>query len=77
MNLENESDKTEVNEADDESKVQIIGESTPETDFRMNGYSGNQLSSDSPANPSVDSSTDTLIPISEPAVVAVNGDNDT
>lgn len=36
----------------------------------------NQTSSDSPANPSVDSSTDTLIPNNDSVVPVVNGEKE-
>ncbi|XP_043288971.1 myotubularin-related protein 4 isoform X2 [Venturia canescens] len=77
ITLENESEKTETNGTDDENKVQLVTDTcVPETEVRVNGYNANQLSSESTANPSVDSSTDTLIPTSEPANVTVNGETE-
>jgi len=46
-----------------DNKNEIVNENLSETEIRTNGRDIiNQISNDSPANPSVDSSTDTLIP---------------
>ncbi|XP_044002775.1 myotubularin-related protein 3 isoform X3 [Aphidius gifuensis] len=70
-NIDNESDKTEDDDDDDntDEKINAIEESCTDIDSRKNSYNINQKINDISANPSVDSSTDTLIPNSEPASI--------
>jgi len=56
----------------DDNKNQA-NENLSETEIRTKQNTINQISSDSPANPSVDSSTDTLIP-NDSVVPIVNGE---
>lgn len=60
MNLDNESDKTEDDNTDE--KIHAINELSEDINSRKNSYNTNQTINDLPTNPSVDSSTDTLIP---------------
>ncbi|XP_015125043.1 myotubularin-related protein 3 [Diachasma alloeum] len=71
MNLINESDKTEDVNTDEN----ICGEDTKplRADAHKETYPVYQVANDLPANISVDSSTDTLIPNTEPSFVNFNG----
>lgn len=75
INLENESDKTEDANVDD--NVFGADANPQEAHVHKDNYPMYQVVSDLPANISVDSSTDTLIPNSEPAVGTINGEDDT
>lgn len=66
--MDNVSDKTE-GESTDEEKIQGICEQSLECDLIKNKHNANEMSNDVPGNPSVDSSTDTLIPSSEPGLL--------
>ncbi|XP_057319209.1 myotubularin-related protein 3 isoform X1 [Microplitis mediator] len=68
LNMDNVSDKTE-GESTDEEKIKGICEQSLECDVIKNKHNANEMSNDVPGNPSVDSSTDTLIPSSEPGLL--------
>lgn len=55
-----------------DNKNQATSGNLSETDIKLKNCTVNQTCSDSPANPSVDSSTDTLIPNNDTVVTAVN-----
>lgn len=73
--LETETDQKNVKNVDD-NKNQAANENSSETEIRSKRGTINQTSSDSPANPSVDSSTDTLIPNNDSIVPVVNGEKE-
>lgn len=58
-----------------DNKNQVANENLSETEIRAKD-TVNQTSSDSPANPSVDSSTDTLIPNNDSIIPVVNGEKE-
>lgn len=59
----------------DDNKNKAADENLLETELKTK-RTVNQTSNDSPANPSVDSSTDTLIPNNDSAVAVVNGEKE-
>ncbi|XP_012062097.1 PREDICTED: myotubularin-related protein 3-like, partial [Atta cephalotes] len=67
--LETEMDKKNVKY---DNKNEIVNENLSETEIRTKQDIINQISNDSPANPSVDSSTDTLIPNNDSVVPVMN-----
>ncbi|KYN28958.1 Myotubularin-related protein 3 [Trachymyrmex cornetzi] len=67
--LETEMDKKNVKY---DNKNETVNENLSETEIRTKRDIINQTSNDSPANPSVDSSTDTLIPNNDSVVPVVN-----
>lgn len=71
LTLETEMDQKDAKNVDD-NQNRAGSENLSETDIKLKKYDANQTSSDSPANPSVDSSTDTLIP--NDSVVPVTND---
>jgi len=73
--LETETDQKSVKNVDSK-KNQDANENSSETESKIKRCTTNQVSSDSPANPSVDSSTDTLIPNNDSVVAAVNGEKE-
>lgn len=73
--LENEADQKSARTADD-NKNQAASESLPETETKTKRCTVNRTSGDSPANPSVDSSTDTLIPNNDSVVPVANGEKE-
>lgn len=75
MALETETDQKSVKNVDSK-KNQDANENLSETESKLKRCTTNQVSSDSPANPSVDSSTDTLIPNNDTVVTAVNGEKE-
>lgn len=64
-----------VNNVDD-NKFEAVEADPLETDIKTKQYTTVQASSESPANPSVDSSTDTLIPNNDSLVSVVNGEKE-
>lgn len=60
----------------DDNKNQTANENLSETEIRTKQDTINQTSGDSPANPSVDSSTDTLIPNNDSIVPVMNGEKE-
>jgi len=72
--LENDTDQKSAKNVDD-NKIQAVSESLSETETKTKRCTVNQTSSDSPANPSVDSSTDTLIP-NDSVVPVMNGEKE-
>ncbi|XP_015591953.1 myotubularin-related protein 3 isoform X2 [Cephus cinctus] len=75
LNIDNEVEKIEENT--NEIRIpEVNGDDTPEKAAEKNRYTTNEVSSDSPANPSVDSSTDTIIPNIDLTVDVVNGEKD-
>ncbi|XP_047352188.1 myotubularin-related protein 3 isoform X1 [Vespa velutina] len=74
LNLEVEAEKI-VNNVDD-NKFETVEADPSETDIKTKQYITVQASSESPANPSVDSSTDTLIPNNDSLVSVVNGEKE-
>lgn len=60
----------------DNNKNEAEIENLSETETRQKPDTVHQTSSDSPANPSVDSSTDTLIPNNDSVISVVNGEKE-
>lgn len=69
--LESDADQKSAKNADD-NKNQAANETLSETETRTKRCTVNQTSGDSPANPSVDSSTDTLIPNNDSVTPVTN-----
>lgn len=74
--FETEADQKSIKNIDD-NKNEAMNENLSETETKIKRDTVNQTSSDSPANPSVDSSTDTLIPNNDSVVPVVNGEKET
>lgn len=60
-----------------DDKNEATNENLSETETRQKPDTVHQTSNDSPANPSVDSSTDTLIPNNDSVIPVVNGEKET
>ncbi|CAL1679268.1 unnamed protein product [Lasius platythorax] len=73
--LETETDQKSARNVDD-NKNEAANENSLETETKTKRCTANQTSNDSPANPSVDSSTDTLIPNNDSAIAVVNGEKE-
>lgn len=59
----------------DDNKNEAANENSLESEIKTKRCTMNQTSNDSPANPSVDSSTDTLIP-NDSAIAVINGEKE-
>lgn len=75
LTLETETDQKDSKNVDD-NQNRAASENLSETDVKLKKCNVNQTSSDSPANPSVDSSTDTLIPNNDSVVPAINDEKE-
>ncbi|EFN79213.1 Myotubularin-related protein 3 [Harpegnathos saltator] len=76
LTLETETDQKDAKSVDVDNKNEAASENLSETDINLTKCNANQTSSDSPANPSVDSSTDTLIPNNDSVVPATNDEKE-
>lgn len=75
LTLETETDQKNTKIMDD-NKNEAVNENSLETEAKTKRCTVNQTSNDSPANPSVDSSTDTLIPNNDSAIAVINGEKE-
>lgn len=73
--LETETDQKSARNVDD-NKNEAANENSLDIETKTKRCTANQTSNDSPANPSVDSSTDTLIPNNDSAIAVVNGEKE-
>ncbi|XP_012270796.1 myotubularin-related protein 4 isoform X2 [Orussus abietinus] len=71
-----EGDMEKVGNNVDESEARSADESSPETDVYVKNLYKASMVNELPANPSVDSSTDTLIPNNDQAVGITNGEKE-